>query len=270
MKYRSNQFTAFILVGFAIMASSTLALFSGVALAEDSPKKIQFNLNQPPVVEEEPDAFTEKYEKVMSEISISDEAAEVVNQIKDVVEDIEDLCVDIAITEMRERRNEEVLLHLKVSVEHKLARLEFQGPSAVRGVIVVADQANMEVHTFQPVTNVILIRGLEDASKEALTALSMGQDLTQLTSYLDFSQYQVEILEKAEQEGITDYLLKVDAPEDETWYVRVKDDSWFPHEISVYKEGILQGTMNLSGVVLNPGLSVEEISSLPNAKVERI
>ncbi|HPT82338.1 MAG TPA: hypothetical protein PLM25_00480 [Limnochordia bacterium] len=264
MKYGSKLVAALILVGFLVLS------FSALSMAEDSPKTIQLNLGLPPAVEEEPDEFTEKYRQVMEEISISEEAAEVVDQIKAAVEDVQDLSVDMAITEIRERRNEEVSLHLKASVVHKLARIEFEAPSAVRGMIMVADQANMEVKIFQPVTNVIVVRGLEDASKEALAALSIGQDFTQLTSYLDFSQYQVEILEKAELEGVTDYLLKVDAPEDEVWYVRVKDDSWFPHEISVYKGESLQGTMRLSNVVLNPGLSVEEITSLPQVKVERI
>ena len=135
---------------------------------------------------------------------------------------------------------------------------------------MVADQEKMEVRTFQPVTNIILVRGLDDASKEALASLSLGQDLTQFSSYLDFSQYNVEILEKSELEGVTDFLLEVDAPGEEVWYVRVKDDSWFPHEISVYKEDVLQGTMSLSNVVTNPGLSVEDLANLPDAKVERM
>lgn len=262
MKCSLKATAAFIMVSVAALSLSALAL------AEDSPKSIQLSL--PPAVEETSDTFDQKYQQVMNEISISEEAAEVVDQIKAAVEDVQDVTVDIAITEIRERRSEELVLHVKASVQHKLARIEFQAPSAVRGMIMVADQANMEVQTFQPVTNIIVVRGLEDASKEALAALSIGQDFTQLTSYLDFSQYHVEILEKVKTEGVTDYLLKVDAPEDEVWYVRVKDDSWFPHEISVYEEDVLQGTMRLSNVVLNSGLSVEEITDLPKVKIERI
>lgn len=264
MTYHSKPFAALIFVSVLVMA------FSVVAWAENSPRTISLNLSLPSVVEEEPDTFAEKYNQVMSEISITEEAAEVVGRIKSVVEDVQDLSVDIAITEIRERRNEEVLLHLKGSLEHKLARAEFHEPSAVRGMIVLADQGSTEVHIYQPVTNVIVVRALDDASKEALAALSMGQDLTQFTSYFDFSQYNVEILEKTELEGVTDYLLKVDAPEDEIWYVRVKDDSWFPHEISIFKEDVLQGTMRLSNVVLNPGLSREELTNLPKAKIERM
>jgi outer membrane lipoprotein-sorting protein len=265
MKYRLGLSAALIVFLTALISCSALAS------AEDSPTKtIQLNLNQPQV-EEEPDNFSEKYQQVMQEITISEEAAAVVDQIKAAVEDLKDLAVDINITEIRERRNEEVVLHLMVSIEHKLARIEFNEPSAVRGMILVANQAEMQVHIFQPVTNVIVVRGLEDASKEALVALSIGQDLTQLTSYFDFSQYNVDILDKVELEGgVTDYLLQVDAPEEEIWYVRVRDDSWFPHEISVYEGEVLQGTMRLSNVELDPGLSVEEITCLPDAKIEKM
>jgi len=264
MKYSSKLSAALILVVFLVLS------FSVLVGAEDLPKPVQIKVNPLLDSEQEKETFDEKYKQAMSEISISEEAAAVVDSIKAVVEGIEDLSLDISITEMRERRNEEVCLQLKLSVEHRLARIEFKAPSAVRGMIMVADQEKMEVRTFQPVTNIILVRGLDDASKEALASLSLGQDLTQFSSYLDFSQYNVEILEKSELEGVTDFLLEVDAPGEEVWYVRVKDDSWFPHEISVYKEDVLQGTMSLSNVVTNPGLSVEDLANLPDAKVERM
>jgi outer membrane lipoprotein-sorting protein len=264
MKYSSKLSAALILVVFLVLS------FSVLVGAEDLPKPVQIKVNPLLDSEQETETFDEKYKQAMSEISISEEAAAVVDSIKAVVEGIEDLSLDISITEMRERRNEEVCLQLKLSVEHRLARIEFKAPSAVRGMIMVADQEKMEVRTFQPVTNIILVRGLDDASKEALASLSLGQDLTQFSSYLDFSQYNVEILEKSELEGVTDFLLEVDAPGEEVWYVRVKDDSWFPHEISVYKEDVLQGTMSLSNVVTNPGLSVEDLANLPDAKVERM
>ena len=264
MKYQWNASAALI---FAVIIFLS---FSSMVSAGNPAKTFQLNLSLPQESKEEPDPFTEKYEEVMREIAISDEAAEVVDCIKSAVEDVQDLTLDITVTEIRDRRNEEVVLHMQVSVEHRLGRAEFAEPSAVRGMIVLADQENLEVWVFQPVTNVIVVRGMEDASKEAMAALSIGQNMAQLTDYFDFSEYNVEIIEKTELEGVTDYLLKVDAPEDEVWYVRVKDDSWFPHEITVYEGETLQGTMQLSNVVLNPGISVEEIRSLPDVKVERI
>jgi hypothetical protein len=38
----------------------------------------------------------------------------------------------------------------------------------------------------------------------------------------------------------------------------------------VYEGEVLQGTMRLSNVELDPGLSVEEITCLPDAKIEKM
>ena len=115
MKYSSKLSAALILVVFLVLS------FSVLVGAEDLPKPVQIKVNPLLDSEQETETFDEKYKQAMSEISISEEAAAVVDSIKAVVEGIEDLSLDISITEMRERRNEEVCLQLKLSVEHRLA-----------------------------------------------------------------------------------------------------------------------------------------------------
>lgn len=262
MKQFSKAFGAALILTSIFVLSFSFVLVS----AGETSKTIQVDLSKPPQPAAQSDPFNEKYEEVLSELSISEEAAQVVEQIKGVVEGLSDLGAQVCITEIRDRRNEEVRVNLLVSVEHKLARLEFAEPSALRGMIVVADQEEMELRIFQPVVNMITIQTMEDASKEALSALN----LSQVTSYFDFSQYNVELLEVEELEGVTTYLLAVDAPDEQIWQVRVSDDSWIPHQITVYEGEVLLGTMTLTQVVTDQGLSEEDLADLPDVKVERL
>lgn len=266
MKNRLKLCTAFILNFLLIISAVSILGF-----AEDAPRTIQLDLSQPPQKQENAeDLFTEKYQEVMSEIIISEEAAMVVDQIKLAVEDVNDLSMDVQISEIRGHRNEVVVFYILGSVEHKAARIEFREPSHFRGLIMVAEQEKMELRTFQPVVNMITIQTLEDASKEALSALNVAQITTELTSYFDFTQYHVEVLEVVEEESITEYLLEVDAPDEQIWQVRVKDDIWIPHEIVVYEEGTLLGHVRLSNMSINPEVSLEAITELPKVKEERI
>lgn len=260
--------TALILIYFLILGILTLP-----ALAQDLPT---LNLNLNPSTEKtcpedeaaqtNKDPFLEKYNEVMSEIAISDEAVKVVEQIKCAAQDVQDLSTNVRITEIRGQRIEEFFVYLLISVEEKLARIEFLEPSTLRGMIIVADQKNMETRTFQPINNQIMVQGLEDASKEALSALSVAQ----LTTYFDFTQYKVEVLEVVKLDSVSDYLLEVEALNDEIWHVRVKSDNWIPYEIAVLKGEVMTGKMSLSDVILDPALSVEELMDLPKVKEVRI
>lgn len=265
MKNRFKLCAALILNIIFIISAVSLLAFA------DAPRTIHLDLSQPPQqYESKDDPFTEKYKEVMEEIVISEEAALVVNQIKLAAEDVNDLSMDVQISEIRGHRNEVVVFHILGSVEHKAARVEFRQPSHFRGLIMVADQEKMELRTFQPVVNMITVQTLEDASKEALSALNIAQITTELTSYFDFTQYHVEVLEVVKEEGLTNYLLEVDAPDDQIWQVWVKDDNWIPHEIVVYEEEVLLGHLRLSNLSINPEVSLEEITELPKVKEERI
>ncbi|NMB20989.1 MAG: hypothetical protein GX979_08975 [Firmicutes bacterium] len=255
MKRYSLIYTALILV----------FVLSSLVSAMSLPGTIQLDLSQPPAAEEkEKDPVLEKYHEVMSEISISDEAAEVVENIRKAVEGIKTITMDVEVTEIRGQRLERVLVHLLASVEDVIARIEFLEPSAMRGQILVAEQEKMEVRIYQPINNQIAVRGLEDASKEVLSTLSIAD----LNTFFDFSEYTVEVLDATETDGVTAYRLEV-LTEDEVLHVSVKSDTWFPHEIAVV-EGEPPGTLVISNVVIDPDLSSETLTNLPKAKEVRM
>lgn len=259
-----NRFYAF-LSKIAVTFVLIIVSFQGLGLAETPSGTLHLDLSTPPSKQtEKEDPILEKYNEVMSEIAISDEAAQIVDNIKDKIQGINSVCMDVSISEIRGQRIEKVDIYLLASLEHEIARIEFLEPSAMRGQILVAEQQKMEVRVYQPVNNQIAVRGLEDASKEVLSTLSIAD----LTNFFDFSQYTVEVLETTEAEGISTYLLQVEA-EDEIWHVAVQSDSWFPHEIAVIK-GEVPGTMVISNVVFDPEPTVEELVNLPKAKEVRM
>ena len=249
---------------YAIIFILIMAVLSGISEANGLKGKIQLDLSQPPQVEET-DPVLEKYTEIMSEISITDDAYEVVEQIRTTVQDVQSIAMDVEVSEIRGQRIERMLFHLLGSMESKVVRVEFLEPSELRGYILVADQEKMESRMYQPINNQIAVRGLEDASKEVLSTLSISD----LETFFDFSEYSVEVLEAAEEDEVMDYLLEVDAL-DEILQVRVKSDTWFPYEISVYEGDAFVGTMTISNVVFNPELSKEELTRLPEAKEVRM
>jgi len=265
--FMHNKFKPSILT-IVLICFFVLCGMLGSTLANESSKSIDLNINLDLKfpADRSKDNFMEKYDEVINEIAISEEANEVVDQIRDVFLEVKDAKMDVLITEIKGQRNEEVHLELLVGVEQKLARLEFKAPSALRGNIMVLNQEKMETKMFQPVVNKIRVQALEDVSKEALSALNVAQ----ITSYFDFSQYEVDILEEVKVDNVHDYLLRVYASDGQTWLVRVKNDSWVPYEIAVYEKEVAMGIVNFHNVVLNPELSVEELQRLPKVKEERI
>ncbi|NLL43789.1 MAG: hypothetical protein GX251_10680 [Firmicutes bacterium] len=249
---------------YAIIFILIMLVFTGFSHAKGLKGTIQLDLSQPPQAEEQ-DPVLEKYTEIMGEISITDQAYEVVENIRTTVEDVESIAMDVEVSEIRGQRIERMFFHLQGSMESKVVRVEFKEPSELRGYILVADQEKMESRMYQPINNQIAVRGLEDASKEVLSTLSISD----LDTFFDFSQYSVEVLEVVEEDGVQDYLLEVDAL-DEILQVRVKSDSWFPHEISVYEGDVFVGTMTISNVVFNPELDKEELTKLPEAKEVRM
>lgn len=240
----------------------------GLVSAEGLPKSINLDITAPPQkkAEDQDDVILEKYKEVMEEISISEEAMEIAEQIKNMVAKLQDICMDILVTEIKGNRNDEMRFELSVSIVQQLARIEFQEPSALRGHIVVADQEKMETKMFRPVVNQITVQTLEDISKEALSALSIAD----LTSYFDFTRYEVVVLENKEIDGLCDYSLQVIGFEDQKWHVRVKSDTWVPYEIVVFEDDKLMGKLTLTNVVLDPGLESEELKDLPKVKEVRL
>lgn len=262
-RYIRISIAALILICFFVILSFSIPVLGG-----GLPNSLNLDLSKPPQKEDEvKDPVLDKYNEVMREISISDEAAQVVEQIKDAVQDVKDLTMDVLITEIRGQRNEQVFVRLLASVEKMVARAVFLEPSALRGIILVADQGKMETRTFKPVNNQIVIQTLEDVSKEALSAMNVGQ---QFNTYFDFSEYAVEVLEVVEKDGISDYLLQVKAINNQDWNVRVQSDTWIPYEIAIFEADVAIGKMNLSDVVLDPNLDLEKLMELPKVKEVRM
>ncbi len=241
----------------------------GLARAEEKPKPITIDLpgsrsKQPDPAE---DVLEEKYREILAEVTISEEAKYVAENIKDLVATLQDLTFKATIVQIKGGRSDRLILNAKLGIEQKIARIEFVEPSALRGQIAVIDQEKMEARIFQPVTNQIAVRELGDMSKEALAALNVAEDLT---SYFDFTQYEIVVLETAEYNGVEEYFLQIDSGEKEALQIRVCDDNWFPSEIIVFEDGVLTGKMMFENVVFNPGLIRDELQKLPKVKEIRL
>ncbi|HHY10426.1 MAG TPA: hypothetical protein GX528_07655 [Firmicutes bacterium] len=222
-----------------------------------------------PRAEEEAVDFAAKYEEILGEITISEEASQVVDKIKQAVTELQDLTADVCQTQYKgsQERSEKVEGKLAISlVEHLVARLEFSAPSALRGQIIVIDQEKNEARSYMPVTNQITVQGLEGMGEEALSFL----DVTDVATLFDFTQYEVVVLESIEKDGLWDYSLQVSGYEDQVLQVRVKSDSWVPYEILEFSGGKLKGKLELRNAVFNQALSRDEIRGLPDVKEFRL
>lgn len=249
-----------------LITSCAFLVHSGLVSGEELPKAINLDLSLPSQQVEsvqKTDVIEEKYREILSEISISAEAVEVVDHIKEQITQVKTINLDFLVTQIKGRRTQQIAGKLAAGVEHKLARAEFSAPNELRGYIVVVDQEKMETKTFQPVTNQIMVQGLEDMSKEALSALSVAD----ITSYFDFTIYDVKLLESVELDGVWEYLLEVEGwKEQDLVQVRVKSDTWIPHEILLFEESVFVGKIEFDNVVLNGDLSAEQLKDLPKVK----
>lgn len=253
------------ILNITLITSVMLLGLLGQIRAEELPKSINLDLTLSQQNESvaEVDVLEAKYREILSEITISQEAVEVVDRIKQQITGVQNISLDFLVTQVKGKWTEEVAGKLAAGVEHKLARAELFAPDAVRGLIIVVDQSKMETKTFQPITNQIMVRALEDMSKEALSALSVAD----VTSYFDFTIYDVELLESVELDGVWEYLLQVEGWKDQDLVqVRVKSDTWIPHEVLLFEEQIFIGKVQFSNVVLNAELSAEQLKELPKVK----
>lgn len=247
---------------FALLLGLTL---TGPIWAEELPKSLNLDLSQPPKVEteEDKDLFEEKYQEILEEISISAEAKEIVEQIKEQVTNVGSVSLEFLVTQVKGKRTERVAGKLSACLEHKLARVEFFTPDALRGYIMVIDQEKMETKTFRPVVNQITVQALEDMSKEAFSALSVAD----VTSYFDFTIYDVELLESVEEDGVWEYLLQVEGwKEQDLVQVKVQSDNWIPSELLLFEEEVFMGKVEFTNVVLNAELTLEQLKDLPKVK----
>ncbi|NLJ81483.1 MAG: hypothetical protein GX335_10750 [Firmicutes bacterium] len=243
-----------------------LFLLSGIGGAEGAPKKISLDLSPRPEPEtgERAETLEEKYQEALDEIEISEEAAYVVENIKNALTELQDLEADVYKVEQRGTRSEEARGKLMVNFAQRLvARLEMQAPSALRGQIIVMDEEKAEAHIYMPVNNQINVLSLKDMGEEALSSLN---EMIDLATLFDFSRYQVSLLSSSKKDGVNEYLLYVSGFEDQTQEVLVRDDTWIPCEILVFKDGQLTGKLELKNVVLNQLLDLETIRDLPDVK----
>lgn len=262
-----NQPKSYLIIVIFVLLVRLLGAPLALAEAEPKPINIDLSVPRPERPEEAEDVLEEKYQEILAEVTISEEAKLVAENIKNLVTTLRDLTFDATIVQIKGERSDRLVFTAMLGIDQKLVRIEFLEPSALRGQIAVIDQEEMEAKIFQPVTNQIAVRGLEDMSKEALSALNVAEDLT---SYFDFTQYEIVVLETAEYNGVSEYFLQIDSAEKEALQLRVRDDTWFPSEIVVFESGVLTGKMVFENVVFNPGLEQENLQKLPKVKEIRL
>lgn len=251
-----------------ILTNLCLSLpFTDWAGAAEAPKNISLELPSREEAEGEDrgEILEDKYQEMLQEITISPEAAVVVENIKNVVAELQDLTAEICQTQYKGKRAEEtqVVGKLWLAVTPKLvARLELYEPSALRGQIIVVDEEVMQARFYTPVTNQITVQNLKDIGEEALSVL----EITDPASFFDFAQFEVIVLESLPQKDSTHYLLQVSGLEGKVQLVRVASDTWLPYEIAEVAEGTLTGKLELKNAVLNQSLDLEFIRNLPDVK----
>lgn len=257
-----GRYFGIILILFVLFLSSTVGAAEGV----ETPKKLNLNLESSPTVEEAVESIEKLYQELLDEVHISEEASQVVKSISETISGLQDLSADIEVTQYKGERADKVTGHLMVSAVHKAARLEFNSPSALRGQIILADQGNMEVRVYMPVTNEIVIQSMSDMGEEAAAYINV----TDVSTLFDFSQYAVEVLESSTIDEVQHYLLQITGYDDQVQYVRVGSDTWIPYEITVYEDGLLFGELLFINAKLDQSFTEEEIKQLPKAKETRL
>ncbi|HHY16378.1 MAG TPA: hypothetical protein GX521_09930 [Firmicutes bacterium] len=265
MRHQAKSYL--VLIIFVLLACSVAGIDRARAEEERKPINIDLTVPKPKQPDAAEDVLEEKYRKILAEVTISEEAKYVAVNIKDLATGLRDLGFRATIVQFKGERSDRLVLDAKLGIEQKVARLDFVEPSALRGQIAVIDQEKMEAKIFQPVTNQIAVRELGDMSKEALAALNVAEDLT---SYFDFTQYEIVVLETEEYNGVEEYFLQIDSGEKETLQIRVRSDDWFPSEIIVFEDGVLTGKMMFENVEFNPGFVREELQKLPKVKEVRL
>ncbi len=263
-KTKEGHFGIILILLFTFLLLSSFPV--GAAEDVETPKKIDLNWKPNPTVEEAVESIEELYQELLDEVQISEEASCVVGSISEVIKNLQDLSADIEVTQYKRERADKATGRLMVSAVHKAARLELYSPSALRGQIILADQGNMEVRIYMPVTNEIAIQSMSDMGEEAAAYINV----TDVSTLFDFSQYAVEVLESFTIDEIHHYLLQITGYDNQVQYVRVASDTWIPYEITVYEDGLLVGELLFVNVKLDQSLTEEEIRLLPKAKETRL
>ena len=112
----------------------------------DTPASITLKLPEiklTDTLEEEVKQFN--LEEALAAVGMDEKAYYVVTQINQAIAGLQDLTADVEVVENRGERQEVVTLKLCASLAHKIVRMEFFQPSALKGQIYVADQKAMEV-----------------------------------------------------------------------------------------------------------------------------
>jgi len=236
---------------------------------EEAPARVTLKLPELKLneqLEEEVKQFD--LEAALAAVDMDEDAAYVVEQVNQALSQLKDITADVEVIENRSERQEVVELKFTASLAHKMVRMEFYRPSALKGQIYVADQKAMEVRMYMPVNNQIAVQRIEDMSNQAASALNVTDlDMERL---FDFSRYEVAVVEAVETEGITTYTLRLTGFENQVQYVEVSSATFIPHKVTVYEGDSLMGTLTFRNVVLNQDLPPEAIAQLPAAKEVRL
>ena len=231
-KTKDEHFAIILILFFSFLLLSSFPV--GAAEEVETSKKIDLNWKPNPTVEEAVESIEKLYQELLDEVHISEEASQVVKNISETISSLQDLLADIEVTQYKRDRADKATGRLMVSAVHKAARLELRSPSALRGQIILADQGNMEVRIYMPVTNEIAIQSMSDMGEEAAAYINV----TDVGNLFDFSQYAVEMLESFAVDEVHHYLLQITGYDNQVQYVRVGSDTWIPYEITVYEDGL--------------------------------
>lgn len=188
---------------------------------------------------------------------------EILEYSQQAVMEIEDIQADVDITQHTNKRANKTVAKLQASVVHQVARVELSEPSALRGQIIVADQADMKVRIYMPIADSIMVQSIEAMAEDQ----GFTGDLLDVTSLFDFSDYSVSLLEVIEtEEAATTYLLQVEGFDEYTQKVYVTSDTWLPNKIEIYEDNTLTGVLKLDNLQINKDLAVEQLRALPKVR----
>jgi outer membrane lipoprotein-sorting protein len=248
-----------------------LLLLSAPVLAAETEAPTNITLKLPELklsdeLEQEVSHFD--FDAALAEVHMDDDAAYVVSQINQAISELQDLAADVELVEIRGERQEVVALKFSASLAHKVIRMEFSKPSALKGQIYVADQKAMEVRMYLPVSNQIAVQRIENISNEAASALNVT-DLD-INTLFDFSRYEVALVDSIEDSGVVTYTLRLSGFENQVQYVEVRSDTFIPHKVVVCENDTVVGSVTFANVVLDQNLSAETITKLPAAKEVRL
>ncbi len=171
---------------------------------------------------------------------------------------IEDFRGVLTINQVTGERTEEMKMQIGASQVLGIARLEVIDHWLFEGMIFVADQESAKVRTYTPILHQIMVGNIEDLGAEAGLAL----DFTDLTSVFDLQTLETELVDIKHSDTGDVYVVRLSGVVDQVQYIWI-DHQFRPYQLEVYEEERFVGSMILIDLVVNPGLTTQQLTDLP-------